>query len=88
MLVFAASAAAQQPGPPRVVILGKCALDFDAYFNVCQMTYPEGTVSWQRGQYACGQQCVDARSRCEGQAGLGQNVIPMTPKPAAPPSPA
>lgn len=82
IFLFAAAVSAQQAGPPRVVILGKCALDFDACFNVCQMTYPEGTASWQRGQYACGQQCVAARSRCEGHAGLGQMA-----KPAPQPTP-
>jgi opacity protein-like surface antigen len=87
MLLFAETATAEQAGSPRVVILGKCALDFDACFNVCQMTYPEGTSSWQRGQYACGQQCVAARSRCEGHAGLGQVVKPapqQTPQQSAP----
>lgn len=88
ILVIMAGAVAQQRQPPRVVILAKCSLDFDACFNACLMMHPEGTASWQRRQYACGQQCVNARSRCEGQAGLGPMATPIlqSPRRQAPPS--
>jgi hypothetical protein len=61
------SARGQEPLPP-FVILGQCGVSFEACFNECRMTFPEGGAQWERGRLQCGNTCRKNRKHCETKA--------------------
>jgi hypothetical protein len=80
-LVLVTLGAASVPAAePSALRLGYCASDFDVCYNACRISNPGVSFSDDRARVACGQTCLQQRSRCEGRAG----AVPPPHQPAAP----